>query len=106
MASSPHQASSDAVSDDTRPPAAPGSASASPADLPPTIRRLRAVRALLWAMVGVMTVVWLFYGGGLESITSMVQPAPGPVSTADVGQVAPPLRLPLVGGGELDLESY
>lgn len=64
------------------------------------------MRALLWAMVGVMTVVWLFYGGGLESITSMVQPAPAPVSTADIGQVAPPLRLPLVGGGEMDLESY
>ena len=64
------------------------------------------MRALLWAMVGVMTVVWLFYGGGLESITSMVQPAPAPVSTADIGQETPPLRLPLVGGGEMDLESY
>jgi thiol-disulfide isomerase/thioredoxin len=57
-------------------------------------------------MVGVMTVVWLFYGGGLDTITSMVRPAPAPVSTADVGQMTPPLRLPLVGGGEMDLESF
>jgi thiol-disulfide isomerase/thioredoxin len=57
-------------------------------------------------MVGVMTVVWLLYGGGLEAITSMVQPAPATVSTADVGQPAPPLRLPLVGGGEIDLGAY
>jgi DsbE subfamily thiol:disulfide oxidoreductase len=80
--------------------------SETPAGLPPTIRRLRAVRALLWALVGVMTVVWLFFGGGLESVTSMVRPAPKPVSTADIGQPAPALRLPLVGGGELDLETY
>ena len=53
-----------------------------------------------------MTVVWLFYGGGLETITSMVRPAPAPVSTADIGQSAPPLRLPLLGGGEMDLSSY
>ncbi len=53
-----------------------------------------------------MTVVWLFYGGGLESVTSMVRPVPKPVSTADIGQPAPDLRLPLVGGGELDLETY
>ena len=42
-------------------------ASDAPAELTPTVKRLRAARALLWAMVGVMTVVWLFYGGGLES---------------------------------------
>jgi thiol-disulfide isomerase/thioredoxin len=70
------------------------------------IRRLRAARALLWALVGVMTVVWLFYGGGLESITSMTRSAPTPVSTADIGQAAPSLKLPLVGGGEADLASY
>jgi len=71
-----------------------------------TIRRLRAVRALLWAMVGVMAVAWLFYAGGLESILSMTRPAPAPVTTADIGQAAPSLRLPLVGGGEMDLASY
>jgi thiol-disulfide isomerase/thioredoxin len=53
-----------------------------------------------------MAVVWLFYAGGLESITSMVRPAPKPVTTADIGQAAPGLRLPLVGGGEMDLESF
>ena len=90
----------------------PSSASAPTAQTPqqphlsPTIRRLRAVRALLWALVGVMAVVWLFYAGGLESITSMVRPSPKPVSTADIGQAAPSLRLPLVGGGEMDLESF
>jgi cytochrome c biogenesis protein CcmG, thiol:disulfide interchange protein DsbE len=103
MASSPPQASSNvaapagAPSEDTPP---------LPNALPPTIRRLRAVRALLWALVGVMTVVWLFFGGGLESITSMARPAPATVSTADIGQMAPPLRLPLVGGGETDLGGY
>ena len=68
-----------------------------------TIRRLRAIRALLWAMVGVMTVVWLFYGGGLESIQAMFRPAPPPVTTADIGQAAPPLKLPQVGA-QSDLE--
>jgi cytochrome c biogenesis protein CcmG/thiol:disulfide interchange protein DsbE len=59
-----------------------------------------------------MTVVWLFLGGGLESIKSsvaaLVQPAPAPTSTADVGQPALPLKLPLAGsgGGELDLARY
>lgn len=75
-------------------------------DLPPTIRRLRAVRALLWAMVGVMTVVWLYFGGGIETITSMTRSAPDPVPTADIGQPAPPLQLPMVGGGETDLGAY
>jgi thiol-disulfide isomerase/thioredoxin len=70
------------------------------------IRRLRAVRALLWALVGVMTVVWLFYGGGLDAIQSMVRSSPAPVATADIGQPAPPLKLPQVGGGgDLDLAS-
>jgi len=92
----------------TQPPTSP--APAEQAGTPPgpseTIRRLRAVRALLWAMVGVMTVVWLFYGGGLESIQSMVRPAPAVVTTADIGQAAPPLKLPQVGsGGDLDLAS-
>jgi len=58
-----------------------------------------------------MTVVWLFMGGGLESITSsvmaLIEPAPTPVSTADVGQAAPPLKLPLAGGGgDLNLAHY
>jgi len=62
---------------------------------------------VLWALVGVMTVAWLFVGGGLESITSMVQPAPTPASTADIGQVAMPLKLPLAGGGgDLDLAQH
>jgi thiol-disulfide isomerase/thioredoxin len=68
------------------------------------------VRALLWALVGVMAVAWLFYAGGLDSIrstvTSFTQPAPAAVSTADIGQAAPSLKLPLVGGGEMDLASY
>ncbi len=96
----------------TQPPTPPptGPAPAEQAGTPPgpseTIRRLRAVRALLWALVGVMTVVWLFYGGGLESIQSMVRPAPAVVTTADIGQAAPPLKLPQVGGGgDLDLAS-
>lgn len=103
MASSPPRASaSDSIPADPPSPSTPRSA----AEPPPTIRRLRAARALLWAMVGVMTVIWLFFGGGLESITSMTRPAPAPVSTADIGQMAPPLRLPLVGGGEMDLGAF
>jgi cytochrome c biogenesis protein CcmG, thiol:disulfide interchange protein DsbE len=53
-----------------------------------------------------MGIVWLFYGGGLETITAMVRPAPTPVTTADIGQAAPAMRLPLLGGGEIDLETY
>jgi len=104
MASSPLQAPSSAVQESDA--AQPAPTSRTTAELPPTIRRLRAVRAVLWAMVGVMTVVWLFYGGGLDTVTSMVRSAPAPVSTADVGQPAPPLRLPMVGGGETDLGAY
>lgn len=74
--------------------------------LSPTIRRLRNVRAVLWALVGVMTVAWLFYAGGLDTITSMFQSAPPPATTADVGQAAPNMRLPLVGGGEIELATY
>jgi len=78
-----------------------------PGELPLHIRRLRAARAVLWALVGVMTVAWLFVGGGLDSITSMVQPAPTPLSTADIGQPAMPLKLPLAGGGgDLDLTQH
>ena len=84
----------------------PPDAAPAPPEPPVVIRRLRAARALLWALVGVMTVVWLFYGGGLETILSMTRPAPTPVTTADIGQAAPSLKLPLVGGGEVDLASY
>jgi cytochrome c biogenesis protein CcmG, thiol:disulfide interchange protein DsbE len=84
----------------------PPVAAPAPPEAPVVIRRLRAARALLWALVGVMTVVWLFYGGGLETILSMTRPAPTPVTTADIGQAAPSLKLPLVGGGEVDLASY
>jgi thiol-disulfide isomerase/thioredoxin len=79
-------------------------------EVPRHIRRLRATRALLWALVAVMTVVWLFLGGGLDSLTStvvsVVRPAPTPASTADVGQPALLLTLPLAGGGEVDLGTY
>lgn len=53
-----------------------------------------------------MGVIWLFYGGGRESITGLIQPAPPPATIADIGQAAPPMRLPLLGGGEIDLEAY
>jgi thiol-disulfide isomerase/thioredoxin len=65
---------------------------------------------LLWALVAVMFVAWLFMAGGLESITSMFQTssAPAAPSTADIGQPAPPLKLPFVvgGTGDLDLARY
>jgi thiol-disulfide isomerase/thioredoxin len=107
MTSPSTQASSAAVPEPHEPPS-PGVAPIQPVapETPAMIRRLRAARALLWALVGVMTVVWLFYGGGLESITSMTRPDPTPVATADIGQAAPSLKLPLVGGGEADLASY
>jgi thiol-disulfide isomerase/thioredoxin len=84
-------------------------ASASPdEELPPHIRQLRAVRAVLWALVGVITVAWLFMGGGLESLSSLTgPPASGdPGGSADVGRPAPALRLPLAGGGEVRLDQY
>ncbi|MGE3268876.1 MAG: TlpA family protein disulfide reductase [Chloroflexota bacterium] len=64
------------------------------------------MRALLWALVGVMTIVWLFYGGGMDSIASLIRVTPKPVATADIGQPAPALKLPLAGGGEMDLASF
>jgi cytochrome c biogenesis protein CcmG, thiol:disulfide interchange protein DsbE len=100
------------------PPETPPSAILDPAPLPPpgatngadettrTIRRLRAVRALLWALVAVMTAVWLLYGGGMDTIASIFQPTPAQVSTADIGQQGPHLRLPLVGGAETDLGAF
>ena len=91
-------------------PGAPESASLEDGDedVPGHIRRLRAVRAVLWALVGVMTVAWLFMGGGLESLTSLTGPSGATTSggSADVGQRAPELRLPLAGGGEVSLAQY
>ena len=112
MTSPQTQASAADAPEPADPPPAP--AAPAQAKLSPAIRRLRATRAVLWALVGVMTVAWLFYAGGLDSIRSTVsstvasftQPAPAPVTTADVGQAAPSLKLPLVGGGEVDLASY
>src|SRR5262249_9121707 len=69
-----------------------------------------AARAVLWALVLVMAIAWLFLAGGLDSIKSTVQSfqgAPPPPSTADIGQAALPLKLPLAGGGgDLDLSQY
>ncbi|MCC6175999.1 MAG: TlpA family protein disulfide reductase [Chloroflexi bacterium] len=76
------------------------------ADEDVVIRRLRRTRALLWAAVGVMVVGWLFLAGGLDSIRSLVAPAPSAPVSADIGQPAPPLTLPLAGGGDVDLASY
>ena len=77
-------------------------------DVPSHIRRLRAIRAVLWALVGVITVAWLFVGGGLESLSSLTgsPTSSGTAGTADVGQRALELRLPLAGGGEVDLAHY
>ncbi len=50
-------------------------------DVPDHIRQLRAVRAVLWALVGVITVAWLFMGGGLESLTSLTGSAGPPWDT-------------------------
>jgi cytochrome c biogenesis protein CcmG/thiol:disulfide interchange protein DsbE len=84
-------------------PASPSAAAATP----PLIQRLRAARAVLWALVLVMAVAWLFEAGGLDSIMSMFQTTPPPPSTADIGQAALPLKLPLAGGGgDLDLSQY
>ncbi len=74
-------------------------------EVTPTIRRLRAVRAVLWALVAIMTVAWIFYGGGLESVSNLTGPA-SPSNSADVGQRAPELRLPLAGGGQVSLDQY
>ena len=66
------------------------------------------MRAVLWALVGVLTVAWLFMGGGLESLTNLTGSSSPATSggSADVGQRAPDLRLPLAGGGEVSLAQY
>jgi thiol-disulfide isomerase/thioredoxin len=53
-----------------------------------------------------MAVIWLFYGGGMETIVSLLQPAPATVSTADIGEQVPQLRLPMAGGAETDLGAF
>jgi len=66
---------------------------------------LRALRGLLWALAAVMGVAWLFVGGGLEMLIGTVRPTT-PSSGPEVGRAAPELRLPLAGGGEVDLAEY
>jgi thiol-disulfide isomerase/thioredoxin len=74
-------------------------------DARPGARELGALRALLWALVGVMTVAWLFLGGGLDAIRETIWPAP-PTTAPEVGRPAPALVLPLAGGGEVDLAQH
>ncbi len=69
------------------------------------VSRGRAPRAALWALVAVMFVAWLFLAGGLASLTELLRPTPRPL-VPEVGRPAPPLRLPLAGGGEVDLAAY
>jgi thiol-disulfide isomerase/thioredoxin len=65
----------------------------------------RALRGVLWALTAVMAVAWLFVGGGLETLVGTVRPTT-PSSGPEVGRAAPELRLPLAGGGEVDLAEY
>jgi cytochrome c biogenesis protein CcmG, thiol:disulfide interchange protein DsbE len=74
-------------------------------DARPGARELGALRALLWALVAVMTVAWLFLGGGLDAIRGTIWPAP-PTTAPEVGRPAPALALPLAGGGEVDLAQH
>ena len=74
-------------------------------DVPEYVRKLRTLRAVLWALVGVTVAAWLFFGDGLESLTSLFR-ASNATGTADVGQPAPDLRLPLAGGGEVSLAQH
>jgi cytochrome c biogenesis protein CcmG/thiol:disulfide interchange protein DsbE len=67
-------------------------------------RPTHALRALLWALVAVMTCAWLFLAGGLESIQATLQPLPP--AAADPGRPAPDFRLPLASGGEVELSQY
>jgi cytochrome c biogenesis protein CcmG/thiol:disulfide interchange protein DsbE len=69
-------------------------------------RQMRALRGALWALVGVMTVAWLFPAGGLEALLGTFRPAPPAAPVPEVGHAAPELRLPLAGGGEIDLAQY
>jgi cytochrome c biogenesis protein CcmG, thiol:disulfide interchange protein DsbE len=60
------------------------------------------LRAVLWALVLVMTAAWLLLGGGLAALRDTVAPAP-PRTGAEVGRIAPELSLPVAGGGEVSL---
>jgi cytochrome c biogenesis protein CcmG/thiol:disulfide interchange protein DsbE len=60
------------------------------------------LRAVLWALVLVMTVAWLLLGGGLAALRDTVAPAP-PQTGPEVGRIAPELALPVAGGGEVSL---
>ena len=72
---------------------------------PEQFARRRALRAALWGIVAVMTVAWLFVGDGLSAVLGMFG-RDRPATTAEVGQAAPELRLPLAGGGDVDLPAY
>jgi cytochrome c biogenesis protein CcmG, thiol:disulfide interchange protein DsbE len=63
------------------------------------------VRALLWALVVAMAIGWLFPGGGLENLRSLIGPNPRPF-VPEIGRPAPPLRLPVAGGGDADLVAF
>ncbi len=65
------------------------------------------MRGVLWAVVAVIAATWLLLGGALTAVEGLFRPGPSaPSTTADVGQAAPQLRLPLAGGGEIDLDRH
>jgi cytochrome c biogenesis protein CcmG/thiol:disulfide interchange protein DsbE len=69
-----------------------------------TVARLRAIRAVMWALTAVLLLAWTFYGGGIDAIRGMfTPPPPTPPRGAEIGEVAPELRLALAGGGGFDL---
>ena len=71
----------------------------------PTLSHTRTVRAVLWALCGVMAAAGLLLNGLPGDLLGTTRPA-GPPTAPDVGQRAPDLRLPLADGGEVDLADY
>ena len=60
---------------------------------------------MLWALCAAMAAVGLFLQGGPANLLGFGRPS-GPPAAAEIGQRAPELRLPLAGGGDVDLAQY
>ena len=65
----------------------------------------RTVRIVLWALCAAMAAVGLFLHGAPVDLLGVGRPS-GPPTAAEIGERAPDLRLPLAGGGEVDLAQY
>ncbi len=71
----------------------------------PTRPRTRAVRIVLWGLCAMMAALGLALHGAPADLLGLGRSS-GVAPAAEIGQRAPELRLPLAGGGDVDLAQY